>query len=112
MGPVQKELLKTVLKIEEKDDKLLVTVGAPKYAKGGKKVKVNADELGYILQLQGKYKNIVSVLGGTYVNFWNDYKEEVLWVYTYETVKKSAPKKSVAKKKIVPKKETPKPTEG
>tara|TARA_B100001094_G_scaffold220429_1_gene214502 strand:- start:3336 stop:3680 length:345 start_codon:yes stop_codon:yes gene_type:complete len=112
------KIKKLILKIDKKSDKLLVTIGAPKYATRGGKVKVSCGEIAAHLVKEG-YKGVTSLQQDTYTNFTEEYKKEVVWEFKHELDKKPEPvkkpvtkKKTVAKKKTVPKKETPKPTEG
>ena len=111
------EIKKLILKIEEKDDKLLVTIGAPEYVKRGDKLKATHGDVSAYLLSQG-YEGVVSLQNATYKNFGKAYEQEVVWVYTHKAVKPEpvkkpvAKKKPVVKKKTVPKKETPKPKEG
>lgn len=108
------EIHKAILKIEQKGDKLYVTVGAPKYDKNNEKVKLHIKEVAAAIEAQGKYKKLIPLKGSMYVNFWDDYKSEVIWEYEIKSPSKpkTVVKKTTVKKKVVPIKKTIKPQEG
>tara|TARA_R110002012_G_scaffold56023_2_gene143194 strand:- start:6776 stop:7108 length:333 start_codon:yes stop_codon:yes gene_type:complete len=107
------KIKKAILKIEQKENKLFVTISLlPRKTREQKRITITQEEVKVFLIKEG-YKVLESMQKQEqYHNFTEKSVDKVVWAFSLESNKKPViKKKSVAKKKVVPIKKTIKPQE-